>query len=271
MKKKLSSLWEWITDNKGKTVVLVSGVLVVALIINNSIQSNQPEVDIEKTEEELLMERCDIFEIPDGYILTSACNILPAGDSDVTQEEVGYIYLRALSNLDLETAARYSYSTDVIKTYNRYFEIEDDFTYDQNFNRTVYKQALLSLAVNGVADTATFPDGRIVITFKIDMLDLTNKDFWLDDQEEIFENLEKYRVTESDSTKAKEYLYDYVLEYYQRPDAIKRSTTVAITIDRVSGYDHWLVSDDSALDAMLAYLDGESVVSHIMLQYDKQR
>lgn len=262
---------KWVQDNV-KVVIVGVLVIVIAFVFIRGQFSNETDevIEADVDEYQLLIEKCQI-SVPDGYIVTSNCDLLPAGNSDLSTEDVGYTFLRALSNLDFETAARYSYDSTVIKQYSRYYDLDNDYSYDQDFKRSLYKQVLLSLIVQNVTDISTFADGKVAITYTIEVLDLTDKDFWLQDQDELFTNLEKYRGTESDTTKAKEYLYDYVLSYYQSDEAKTRTTTVTLVIDKVSGQDYWVVSDDSAIDAIAKYLDGETSVSYIMLQFDKQR
>lgn len=268
----IESIKDFVFENKGKTILLVVILFFAGMYAKDTLFNKEPVIDpdAELSEAEKIADRCGIT-VPEGMIVTSSCVVLPAGDPTMRPEDVGFTYLRALSNLDLETAARYSYETSVLKQYDRFYELDNEFGYDQAFTQDIYKEVLLSLAVNSVADIVNFPDGRMVITYNIDVLDLTDKDFWQDDRDELFDNLEKYRRTESDITKSKEYLYRYVRDYYRSPDAKKRQERISITIDKVVGFDHWVVAEDSALDAIAKYLDGELVVTHIMMEYDIER
>lgn len=267
----MEAVKKWVMANKGKTIALCVLILMAFSYVRmNLTVEDLPDEVVDIDSDEYLMERCGQVP-PDGFILTSACNLLPAGNAELTPEEVGFTFLRALTNLDLETAARYSYNSSVIRRFERFFDTDNNYTLDQDFVRTLYSQALLTLVVHDVAHTATFPDGRVAITYNIEILDLLDRDFWLDDQEMLFKDLNQFLVTESDSTKAHEYLHEYLLAYYQSPEADTRFTTVTLTIDRVVDQDHWVVSDDSALDTLAQFVDRDSIVAHILLQFDKQR
>lgn len=60
---------------------------------------------------------------------------------------------------------------------------------------------LMSLQVHGVTNIATFADNKQVFTVELEIIDLSDKDFWLDDKEEIFDNMYIYDQEEEDDSK----------------------------------------------------------------------
>lgn len=278
----LNRVKEFILDTLGiKKAIIIAVCIALAMLvlvirgINKGKVDNQvdptatvaPEDDFE-AQQNYLADFC-LFTRREGYRITEDCQELPIGNNSLTAEDVGYTFIRSLSHLDFETATKYSTKSQVIDRYNRYFDDVSDFSYSANFERQMYKQALLSLAAVGVSDTAALNTGKTAITFNVEMLDLTDKDFWKADAKELFTNLAQYQATESDSTKAKEYLYNYIIEYYSRPDAVKRTVPVQITVEAFDNGSYYLLVDDYALDAMLIYQDGAIVTDYIIAQFEE--
>lgn len=207
-------------------------------------------------------------KVPDGFIWEVDGTILSLGDKDMTAEEVVYAYLRGLSSLDISTVQRYSRGSLVVETYNDYYNETNKYAdYQEKFMRNMYKDCLLSLQIEGIENSAVFAENKIVFTINASMLDLTNKDFWKDDKEEIYKNLYLYDK-ESDGTKGEMYLYDYILSYYESEEAQRRSLTFDITVQKYPDLDSgWLVSIDTDVDDACKYRDGNIVVSYIQEMY----
>lgn len=203
-----------------------------------------------------------------GFRWTDDGKLQALGDRGMTSEDVIYAYVRGLSTLDFSIAQRYSFKTDVVKTYQAFFESENDFTYNKNFQKGMYKQVLLSMRPNKIEDTALFADYKTSITMNIELLDLSNKDFWLKDKDKIFQDLKKYKMTERDTTKMKDYLFNYVLSYYSGEKPKTRNVKVNFTIQQTTD-GSWLVTNDSELDALAKYQDGEIVVNQMLDQFER--
>ena len=187
----------------------------------------------------------------------------------MSAEEVVYAYLNGLRALDMSMVQKYSRRSKVIDTYEGYFDEKKKNTdYTDQFLRNMYREALLSIEVDGIVNSSVFAENKQVFTVRVKMLDLTSKDFWEDDKEEIYKNLKIYGSDESDSTKLDMYLYDYILDYYQSEDAVKRSVTFDLTVQRYPDLDTgWLVSVDTDVDLACRYADGKLVVSYITERY----
>lgn len=208
-------------------------------------------------------------KVPDGFIWETDGSVLSLGDKSMTAEEVVYAYFRGLSSLDLSTVERYSRDSTVVQTYSDYFDEKNKNTdYLDQFLRNMYRECLLSLQVQGVNSQSVFAENKQVFSVKAKMLDLTNKDFWKTNQEEIYENLYLYDSSESDSTKGDMYLYDYILDYYQSDLANLRTVSFDITVQRYPDLDSgWLVSIDTDVNDACSYKDGKLVVSYIKELY----
>ena len=206
---------------------------------------------------------------PKGFRWKDDGTLQALGDPNLKDTDVAYAYIRALSTLDIATAQKYSNKTNVITSLNRYYSTEADFTYDENFRKDMFKQVLLSIKPVKITNVANFANFRNAITMKIEVLDLTNKDFWKKDSSKIFKDLKDYKKTEQDTTKAKNYLYKYVLDYYKSEKPAKHEVEINLVLDQDKTSGGWIVVKDKDLDNIAKYADGELVVNNILAAYDE--
>lgn len=277
-------------DSRNKKIVAVV-ILIVGLILirgcsasikekrerqaaldraNEIEEQEETEVDIYSSEDAYLLSvQPELIKsygkLPDGYLWSLEGDLLSLGDKDMSAEEVVYAYLNGIRTLDLSIAQKYSRDSQVIATYEGYFDATNlSSDYFDSFMRNMYKTALLSMQIKGVEDTAVFAENKQVFTVKVEMLDLTTKDFWEKDKDEIYQNLYIYSSDENDSTKSEMYLYDYVLGYYQSDEAPTREVSFNITVERYPDLDTgWLVSIDKDINDACSYTDGTLMVSYI--------
>lgn len=208
-------------------------------------------------------------QVPDGYIWDIDGELLSLGDKSMTAEDVVYSYLNGLRTLDFSTVQKYSRSSVVVDTYEGYFSETDKNTdYTDQFLRNMYREALLSMQLIGIENSSIFAENKQVFSVRVEMLDLTDKDFWYDDRVKIYENLQLYDSDQSDRTRAEMYLYDYIADYYASDDAAKREVTFDLTVQRYPDLNTgWLVSVDTDIDNACRYADGKLVVSYIQEMY----
>lgn len=284
-----------IRKNKVWWVVIGAALLVIFLIVFGSIenynaQKKQEEVDkyteeqlkaagvsSEDSSDSLLMQMQKDLEIsygdaPDGYIWNMDGTLMSLGDKSMSAEEVVYAYINGLKSLDFSAVQKYSRDSVVVGTYSGYFSDVDKSTdYNDSFTRNIYRECLLSMQVQGIENTSIFAENKQVFTVKVNMLDLTQKDFWLKDKETIYKNLKVYSSDQSDSTKAEIYLYDYISNYYASEDADRRDVTFDITLQKYPDLDTgWLVSVDTDVDSACRYADGKLVVNYINEEFSKE-
>lgn len=276
-----------------KAVIGVILVVVFIIFLISGFINTEKEKDKEKAKEELRQQmeeeisnaegevsdnillnmQSDLIaaygKLPEGYIWETDGSLLSLGDKSMSAEDVVYAYINGLRTLDLSMVQKYSRGSSVINTYEGYFNDQDKNTdYTDHFIRNMYKQALLSIVVEKIEDVTTFAENKQVISVKVTMLDLTQKDFWLNDKETIYKNLKLYGSDESDSTKADMYLYEYILDYYSSEEAVTREVTFDLTLQKYSDLDTgWLISVDTDVDSACRYLDGKLVVNYINEQY----
>ena len=203
--------------------------------------------------------------LPDGYLWDIDGSLLSKGDKSMSAEEVVYAYLNGIRTLDMSMVQKYSRGSVVIDTYEGYFDENDkNIDYTDQFMRNMYKEAMLSMQIKGVDNVSVFAENKQVFTVSVSMLDLTNKDFWLDDKDEIYTTLGIYDSDEADSAKADIYLYDYITQYYKSGRAVKRTVQFDLTVQRYPDLDTgWLISIDTDIDNACRYADGKLVVSYI--------
>lgn len=208
-------------------------------------------------------------EAPEGYIRNQDGTLQSLGDKDKSSEDVLYAYLRSLSILDFSTVQKYTRKSSVVKTYNEFFDSKNSSNdYKDAFIRKMYKETLLSIEVKGVEDQAIFASNKIVYTVKLKILDLTNKDFWLEDREEIFKNLMAIDE-EGDTTKSEQYIYDYVINKYSKnKDKLTREVRLDLTLEKFADLGSgWLVSIDKELDDNFKYKDGKLFTTYVLEQF----
>lgn len=211
--------------------------------------------------------------LPEGYLWETDGTMFSLGDPTITAEEAMYAYLNGLRTLDISMAQKYSRGSTVVKTYETYFGSVADYSRDYGgiFNANMYKEMLLSIQPGSIRDTSIFAENKQVFTLNLSVLDLSKKDFWLKDKDEIYNNLYIYGSSEDDSAKVDNYLYDYILDYYRSGDAARKDLSVNITVQRYPDLSTgWLVSSDVDLDSILRYKDGNAVVSYIRSQYREE-
>lgn len=224
---------------------------------------SEEEESWEEQEQRSLVEQ--FGEPPSGFLWDSDGTLKALGTSELTGEEVGYAFLRALSLLDFSTAEKYSSGSFVADNYRQLYSTDYAFNSNTAFQRRMYKEVLVSLRVDSLKDYAVFADGDIILSFEINSIDLSNKDFWREHEKEIFETLYTYYEEESDNIKAYQYLYDYILGVYESEDAPRATRTLDLYLEKHD--EGWLVTNDSDIDMIATYTDGQLVVDHIMDEY----
>lgn len=272
-----------------KIIIVLVVVLVIAIITgvgSSRAKKNEDRVKAEleaKKQEKIEQEQAEansndsmlmdmqgelvkeFGKLPEGFVWDVDGSLLSLGDKEMTSEDVLYAYFRGLSSLDMSTVERYSRDSLVLDTYNGYFDEKDKNTdYMDQFIRDMYRQCLLSIQIKGIENQSVFAENKKVYNVNASMLDLTDKDFWRSDQNEIFKNLYLYNSDETDSAKSDMYLYDYILKYYKSGEASLRDVTFDITVQKYPDLDSgWLVSIDRDVDNACQYRDGKLVVSYI--------
>lgn len=278
---------------KDKKVVIAVGVLVlffILLVVAGASKRQGEQASLEEEEyldqlmaeansgvnesDSLLMQMQPDLEktygkVPDGFIWEVDGTVLSLGDKSMSAEDVVYAYFKGLSSLDMSTVERYSRDSVVVSSYSSYFSEDNKNTdYTDQFLRNIYRCCLLSLQIEGIENVSVFAENKQVFSVKASMLDLTDKEFWLDDADTVYKNLYLYESSQSDSAKGDMYLYEYILDYYKSESPSRRDVTFDITVQRYADLDSgWLVSIDSDVNDACVYKDGKLVVSYIKEMY----
>lgn len=253
------------TRNQQKTEVL--STTVGSQNEDKTGSSNSEDSILMRQQSELIAK---YGNLPEGYLWDLDGTLLSQGDKSMSAEEVLYAYINGLKSLDFSMAQKYSRNSRVVETYSGYFDSMNSNTdYSDAFYRNMYKQALLSMQVLGIESNSIFADNKQVFTVRIQMLDLTDKTFWVKDKYYIYQSLRVY--SEEDSTKADLFLYDYILNYYKSEEAATREVTFDITLEKYIDLDTgWLVSIDTDIDNACKYSDGTPVIRYIKEMYNSE-
>lgn len=262
-------------------IFIVSGVIRTRNQQKTEVQSttvssqNEDKTGSSNSEDSILMRQqseliAKYGNLPEGYLWDLDGTLLSQGDKSMSAEEVLYAYINGLKSLDFSMAQKYSRNSRVVETYSGYFDSMNSNTdYSDAFYRNMYKQALLSMQVLGIESNSIFADNKQVFTVRIQMLDLTDKTFWVKDKYYIYQSLRVY--SEEDSTKADLFLYDYILNYYKSEEAATREVTFDITLEKYIDLDTgWLVSIDTDIDNACKYSDGTPVIRYIKEMYNSE-
>lgn len=262
-------------------IFIISGVIRTRNQQKTEVQSttvgsqNEDKTGSSNSEDSILMRQqseliAKYGNLPEGYLWDLDGTLLSQGDKSMSAEEVLYAYINGLKSLDFSMAQKYSRNSRVVETYSGYFDSMNSNTdYSDAFYRNMYKQALLSMQVLGIESNSIFADNKQVFTVRIQMLDLTDKTFWVKDKYYIYQSLRVY--SEEDSTKADLFLYDYILNYYKSEEAATREVTFDITLEKYIDLDTgWLVSIDTDIDNACKYSDGTPVIRYIKEMYNSE-
>lgn len=205
---------------------------------------------------------------PEGFKWTVTGGLTAIGD-ETPVEDVAYAFLRSLSMMDFSIAEKYSKDSSVIGDYRTYYDsITQSITsYYDNFLRKQFGESIKSLAIDGVDSSAVFADGTVYLTVKVSCLDLTDKDFWEKDRDSLFAQMKVYRDTETDNTKLKQYVFDYIYDAYVNGTVGKRQSVVQLVCDKSYG-GGWLVTNDKELAAILKYENGVDVAQFIFDEFE---
>ena len=204
---------------------------------------------------------------PEGFKWDLTGHLLPIGNDVDTAEGQIYKFIAALRSLDFATVQSCSSNSDTLATYQSYYSsigLNNDYT---NFLRKQMAVTLQSLAITGITQAGTFADGTQYFTVTLDVLDLTNKDFWVEDQDEIFAHMRESVEKESDVAKSNQYLYDYVYKAYQEGKPGLRSVDVTLTVSKQQDQG-FLVTDDMELSALISYEGGNALVQYILNNFN---
>lgn len=283
------------SDKKKLAIVILILVFCVVMIrgcagvVGDKNSGFQPNVSIDTNTEgdegvvdtgnslynqDLVNKQPDLIQkygsLPEGYMWDYDGTVIALGNKDLTAEETMYTYLNGIRTLDFSSAQRYSKESSVIERYDTFYSVQEsrDASYEDNFYRNMYTMVLMSIQTHQVTNIATFADNKQIFTVELEVIDLSDKDFWKDDADEIYQNLYIYEQDEDDDSKSEQYIYEYILSHYKSGNAKKKVITVNLTLEKDATLDTgWIVTIDRDIDNYCYYTDGVSVNKYIMNQY----
>ena len=273
-----------------KTLVIVGIAIVILFII---IKYNQAQKD--KELQERIMAQSANYEVantttyedisideqiqrqlrekfgnpPEGFKWNYFGELEPIPDiEDATAEDIVYTYLQSLHMMDLATAQRVASKSSIINLVDNYYsEVGSALISDKDeYQRKLLRLTLDKMSVDGISNTIVQADGTYIFSVDITCLDLSNKNFWRKDEQELYKTMFVYDKTETDSVKKAAYLYDYIYDAYTKELCGFKTATVDIIVGKTN-QGGWLVRDDTSLRRLLLYEDGTGLHAYILSQY----
>jgi hypothetical protein len=276
-----------------KKTLLIVGIAIVVLFVIIKYNSYKKQQELEQRmlaqtaqgvvdgvqedtvlslEEQIQQQLRSIYGIPpEGFQWDYQGNLVPLSTlEDMTAEDIVYTYLQSVHTMNFAEAQRVASKSTIIETFDDYYShISNALVNEKDmFNRSIFRMALDSMEIEGITNTVVQADGTYVFTVDISCLDLTNKDFWRKDENEIYQTMYVYDKTETDTTKKMQYVYDYITDAYSKQLCGFHTVAVDIVVGKANS-GGWLVTDDSTLRKALLYEDGVDVASYINLQYNQ--
>ena len=274
-----------------KTLFIALGVLLVLVVIIKYNQAKkQKELeqrmlaqsaigieDMQETgvwlslEEQIQMQLREKYGIPpEGFQWDYQGNLVAiASIEDMSAEDIVYTYLQSIHMMDFATAQRVAAKSSIITMVDDYYSDVSNalVTTSDLFKRRLIKLTLDRMSIDGISNTIVQADGTYIFTVDVTCLDLSNKDFWRNDAQDIYQSMYVFDKTETDSTKKEQFIYDYIYDAYLNDACGYKSSNVDIMVGKANagGY---LVVDDTSLRKLLLYEDGVDVASYINLQYN---
>lgn len=303
IKDKVSDILEGFKSNPKKLIIPIGVIVILVFFINGfkayranqllareqqsevgtqqsytAPQSSSSSVidgtELELFNQDLINKQPDLVrkygQLSEGFVWDYDGAVLSLGDKSYSAEEAMYAYINGIRTLDFSSAQRFSRNSSVI---SRYLTFYDDSTaryqrYEDNFYRNMYTTVLKSIQPGAVTDIAVFQENKQIFTINLEMIDLSSKDFWEKDKEEIYRTLYMYSQTEEDQAKADQYIYEYIMDYFNAPDVAKKVVTVNLTVEKDPTLDTgWLVTIDKDIDNYCYYVDGTVINKYIMNQF----
>lgn len=213
------------------------------------------EKELSTMDEEQIALENKFGKAPKGMIWRDDGQLRAVGDPDKKPEDVARLYMQAVTKLNFEQVEKYAYPSQVIKTFNRLYSEEAEYSATQQFRADVYKEVLKNMEVIGIEDYITTANNKVVYTFNVRVIDLSYKTFWQKDKDKIFADLKETTTRERDREKTRLYLYDYVGAYYKDKPSYK--TTQVKLILQKSKKNGWVVVNDAEVDALGKYPDND--------------
>lgn len=193
----------------------------------------------------------------DGYYWDDDGNLVARGDKNKKATDVGRLYMQSVSKLDAKQLEKYAFNSSVLKTFNKFYSSDSDYTDQDLFKISTYKTVMKSIQVTGVSDNISYASDKMVITYNVKYIDLSYRGFWTKDRDKLFSNMLETTLAEQDKSKIKKYLYDYITNYYNSESPSYRDGQVSLTLQK-SQTVGWLVTNDKTVDS-LGKFDDDSV------------
>lgn len=227
----------------------------------------QVEIDFDTNQKNLIKK---YGEAKKGYYWDDDGNLVARGDTDKKARDVGRLYMQSVSKLDAKQLEKFAYPSTVLKTFDKFYSKDTDYSNSDLFKINTYKEVMKSIQVIGVSDTISYASNKMVITYDVRYLDLSYRGFWTKDKDKLFSDMLETTLAEQDKSKIKSYLYDYVLKYYKSETPSYRDGQVTLTLQK-SQTAGWLVTNDKTLDSLGKFDDNSvdnSPVGQILTEFE---
>ena len=156
---------------------------------------------------------------PEGFQWSYQGELVPlATIEDMSAEDIVYTYLHSIHMMDFATAQRVAAKSSIISLFDNYYDAISNALVSTKdmYKRKLIKLTLDKMTIDGISNTIVQADGTYIFTVDITGLDLTNKDFWRNDELNLYQSMYVFDKTETDSTKKEQFIYDYLYDAYTK-------------------------------------------------------
>ena len=206
-----------------------------------------------------------------GYYWDDDGNLVARGDFSKKGSDVARLYMQSVSKLDAKQLEKYAFNSEVLKTFNKFFSDDTEYTDSDLFKVNTYKAVMKSIQVTGIEDTINYASNKMVVTYNVKYIDLSYRGFWTKDKDKLFGNMLETTLAEQNKTKIKKYLYGYVDNYYNSDNVSYTTGKVSLTLQK-SQTAGWLVTNDKIVDGLGKFEDDStenSPVGEIINQFEE--
>ncbi|MDR0919572.1 MAG: hypothetical protein LBM93_10080 [Oscillospiraceae bacterium] len=267
-------------------IIVVVVVFVILLIVANVAKKNEekggttidPSTSYEEPTETEPSEQDELnaqYGIPpEGYKWNTWGELEVIPVSGIAPEEVCFRFLRAVAQLDFQTAGIYSQTSNIVRQYEDYYSNEVESDDSVLFSRKLFAEIIKSIEVVGVRDESIMEGNKRVITLTVKMLDFDILEDFEIDKTELFAYADLVMKTDAEGinsrTKIQKFMSDMIINNCQKGLIEKEEVIVDFVLEG-SVESGFFIIDDSDIFSHCLYQYAGELYSRLMTEYERSR